>query len=692
MSRYFLYIISLRFSYLEVLICLVDYFILYFMSFSRTKIFITISVILVGLGYWYFFYDSTPVTASATPVTVATGSIRTTVKSVGKISPIQSSLLSFTKLGNITKISKKVGDTIKKDEVIAEIDASSALLDIQSARISLSNAQNNYNSIANGSAEVSKIQAENTLASSKSKLTLSEKTLENLKIEAENSLADKKSNIEILKQRVELAEWEYSYAEKNQNNDTTTNSLERDTANAFILLEQIEQLFPDIIKDTKDLLHLEDKNSPFYGDFSSRDPGYKAKWEKDYATLVEAFAKYKAQILILRNESPRSFSGTLAALDSAKILVNDYATLVGSTFIYAIDASPESADFPSELHDSLKTTLRGFATDLNSKMTSLNSTLATLKGYGSDALQSLSNRNTVIQKKASLAQAKNDLASAEANLIAEDKSYATKILSAEEDIRTASASIKLNQASYSSTLLDAKSDLVNARNSLQSAELSLQKSYLVLEDYQIIAPFDGIIQDIPWNVWDATTTEEWVLVENKDLYEIVLSLDQIDIVKVKSGMSASIVIDAFPKDTFTGTVSRVSAVATETSGVISYEASVVLSIPDRTDIFSKMSATVEIILEEKNNILLLSSSAIQTQQGKSFVLVQSRGGAPERREITLGTTDGSKTEILTGLNAWDRIIPPNAARSWTNTPTSIQRGSSTNAWFGGWTGWPPVRF
>jgi hypothetical protein len=45
-----------------------------------------------------------------------------------------------------------------------------------------------------------------TLASSKSKLTLSEKTLENLKIEAENSLADKKSNIEILKQRVELAE------------------------------------------------------------------------------------------------------------------------------------------------------------------------------------------------------------------------------------------------------------------------------------------------------------------------------------------------------------------------------------------------------------------------------------------------------------------------------------------------------
>ena len=131
--------------------------------------------------------------------------------------------------------------------------------------------------MAGGGTEVSKIQAENTLASSKSKLTLSEKTLENLKIEAENTLADKKSSIEILKQKVELAEGEYRYAEKNQNNDTTTNSLERDTANAFILLEQIEQLFPDIIKDTKDILHLEDKNSPFYGDFSSRDPSFKSK-------------------------------------------------------------------------------------------------------------------------------------------------------------------------------------------------------------------------------------------------------------------------------------------------------------------------------------------------------------------------------------------------------------------------------
>lgn len=76
-------------------------------------------------------------------------------------------------------------------------------------------------------------------------------------------------------------------------------------------------------------------------------------------------------------------------------------------------------------------------------------------------------------------------------------------------------------------------------------------------------------------------------------------------------MNAKITLDAFPSETYTGTISRVSAVPTETSGVVSYEAIVELSIP-RNDVYSKMSTTVEIILTQKDNIPTLPSSAITT--------------------------------------------------------------------------------
>lgn len=53
--------------------------------------------------------------------------------------------------------------------------------------------------------------------------------------------------------------------------------------------------------------------------------------------------------------------------------------------------------------------------------------------------------------------------------------------------------------------------------------------------------------------------------QNKNAYQITLSLDQIDIVKIAPGMRAMISLDAFPGETYTGIVTRVSAVPVVTS-------------------------------------------------------------------------------------------------------------------------------
>ena len=67
-----------------------------------------------------------------------TGSIRSVIKVTGNIFPLQQTTLSFTKQGTLKKIYKKEGDIVKTGDVIAEIDAQTTALDIESAKLSLS--------------------------------------------------------------------------------------------------------------------------------------------------------------------------------------------------------------------------------------------------------------------------------------------------------------------------------------------------------------------------------------------------------------------------------------------------------------------------------------------------------------------------------------------------------------------------
>ncbi len=629
-------------------------------------------------------------TMTTTTITVWKGSIRNSVKTTGKISPIQTSVLSFVKQWTISKIYKKVGDTVKTWDVLAEIDATSAYLDIESSKISLSNARNSYNKVLEWTTETEKIRAKNTLEESRGRLIILEKTLDNLIHEEKNGLRDKKASIDSLAQKVEIAHSDLEYAEKNIETDTTTTNLERDTENAFLILEDIERTIPDIEKNVKDILHIEDKSSPFYGDLSSKEPLYKVKAESSYTTLIANFLEYKKNLLVLRQESPRSFSGTLALIQQAKILLDNYSSLVWSTMIYEIDSSPETDYFPATLHDSYKSTLRWYATTLNSKIGNLNSSLSTLKSYGTDILQALADKNTLLQKQSTLSNAQNDLVTAQSDLEQLKKTYTSKILSAQWDIESQKNSITLNEASYRDAIdWPESTDITSAKNSIRSAEINLEKANLSLTDYQLIAPFDGVINNIPWIPWDTALSTEWILIENKDMYEIVVSLDQIDIVKVKTGMPAKIVLDAFPKDTYSGSVSRISAVPTETSGVVSYEATIVLSIP-REDIFSKMSATIEIIVAEKDNIIVVSASDIQTASGKSYVRLASEGWRPSRKEVKIGITDGTKVEIISGISIGDKIIKVSSGSWWTRGSGNnwgSMSSSTRRSTFGA--GWPP---
>jgi phosphoenolpyruvate-protein kinase (PTS system EI component) len=146
-------------------------------------------------------------------------------------------------------------------------------------------------------------------------------------------------------------------------------------------------------------------------------------------------------------------------------------------------------------------TVKTHASTINNKLSAINSALTTLKNYGNDELEALADKNTITQKEQSLEDAQNTLAKAKRNLEALKKTQDTNRISSQDEITRMKNSILLNEKKYQELINGpTREERASAENAIQAANISLQKANLTKKDYQIIATFDGVVEDIPWRV------------------------------------------------------------------------------------------------------------------------------------------------------------------------------------------------
>lgn len=136
-------------------------------------------------------------------------------------------------------------------------------------------------------------------------------------VSQKNTLRETEDHIKLLKEKKALAENELKYTKDNidTSSNTDTNNLERDMANAKVLLEEINTLVPDYLKEIDDLLYIERESNYGYGDFSGKDPSIKANARDLYTSASGSYYNSFARDLQnLRKETQPSFDATLAVL------------------------------------------------------------------------------------------------------------------------------------------------------------------------------------------------------------------------------------------------------------------------------------------------------------------------------------------------------------------------------------------
>lgn len=397
---------------------------------------------------------------------------------------------------------------MQKGDIIAEVDATDAYFEIENAKISLSNARNNYNKLFTDTSDTDRIRANNTLRDSEANRTDLEQQLEDLMIEAKDAETSAEQTISEQTEKVALASGQLAYAQESIATDSDTDNLERDMTNAFTSADDILNFLDTMNAEVEDLLFLDTRGSEMYGDLGANDPATKEKMQSTYTSLLDSYNDLKDELSELRGENPRTFDSTFSLTIHLSEILEDYNTFLDLA-IRTVDASPETRAFPATTQESIKAELQTYLTQVNAKISSNASNISTLKSYGSDDLQSLSDKNSLLQNQNALTQAENALESAKTALETTKRSYETKRAQLIQSIATQERAIELNQASLRD-LDDGPdaTDIASAKNAIRSAEISLEKAQLALADYQIIAPFEGEIQDIPWTVGSVTLDTE----------------------------------------------------------------------------------------------------------------------------------------------------------------------------------------
>ncbi|HTH93059.1 MAG TPA: efflux RND transporter periplasmic adaptor subunit [Candidatus Paceibacterota bacterium] len=251
-------------------------------------------------------------------------------------------------------------------------------------------------------------------------------------------------------------------------------------------------------------------------------------------------------------------------------------------------------------------------------------------------------------------------------------------------------------------------DLQSKQLAVASAQNSLASAEETLAQYTITSPFDGVLASSTANVGDQVSSADTLgtVITNQEV--ATLSLNEVDVSKVHVGQKATLTFDAVDGLSLAGTVSTVDQVGTVSSGVVNYSVTISLDTQDPR-VKSGMTVTAAIQAGIAQDVLTVPASAVHTSNGASYVLSVPDGDTsmpatstgttaavgvtlatpPTQTAVEIGLTDGTNTEIASGLTEGQKIVTKTVAATTTKaaatTAPSLLGGGSNNRSFGGTT-------
>ncbi|MFA4942170.1 MAG: efflux RND transporter periplasmic adaptor subunit [Patescibacteria group bacterium] len=589
------------------------------------KKWIIIVVVIVALGAGSFLWlNNRQPKVEYTTVELKRGNLVQTVSEVGTVKAQKELELNFPQLGKLSKIGVKVGDLVKKDQILAELDQSSILIREQESLSALNVARANLNKLLAGStaSEIAVYQSQVNSAQISYQAALEDysKTQDSVNeniSQAQKRLSDLSSSDSLVNS--------YQQSIGNNRNNLIT-VIDSKLSAAGVALDYADRILSDT--DIDDFLGV-------------KNPIYLTNAKNYYNQSLLAKLVAISDSAIARNNSTDS-NLNKAVVSSLAYLNLTYQTL--TSLFNVLENSIVSSSFTQTMLETFKTNVNSHLSVISGGISAVQTADYTLK-------------NSIISLSDAIKTAQNNLSSAQIT-------GRQQLASAQSRVDTSRESWSVAQKQLDRIKTPARvEDLALARAQVSQAEASLDLIKKQVTDNVISAPMDGQITKINYEIGEQVNSSKAVvtmLTENN--FEVEVDISESDIFKVKTNNLASVTFDAFGESNkFNGVVYFIEPASTAIQDVIYYKVKIKLTDSGEIlkDIKSGMTANVVITTNSKDGVLSVPSRAVLEKAGDGkFIRVLRAQNQVEEVPVTVGLSgnEGMVEVISDQLKEGDAII------------------------------------
>ncbi len=218
-----------------------------------------------------------------------------------------------------------------------------------------------------------------------------------------------------------------------------------------------------------------------------------------------------------------------------------------------------------------------------------------------------------------------------------------------------------------------RANVITATAKVKQAEAEVAQATALLaqkeKEYHnstIVSPMDGVVLSREVEVGSAVSSirvlgsSATLVMTLGDIREVYVKgkVDESDIGKVYLGQPARIKVESYKDRTFSGKVTKISPMGVEKDNVTTFEVRVSIDNA-KGELKSQMTANAEILLEEHKGVLMVPEGAlVYDKDRKASVEVPDPNAKDGHKkvDVTVGISNGSKTELLSGLKEGQQVI------------------------------------
>jgi HlyD family secretion protein len=187
----------------------------------------------------------------------------------------------------------------------------------------------------------------------------------------------------------------------------------------------------------------------------------------------------------------------------------------------------------------------------------------------------------------------------------------------------------------------------------------------------VTSTVDGMVLDVPvkqgGSVIEANTFNEGTTIASvADMSDMIFQgrVDESEVGKVHEGMAVAIAVGALGSERFEGKLEYIAPKGVEKDGTIEFEVKAAIALKDGAVMRANYSANADIILERKEHVLAINEGVVKFEKSQAYVEVETTPQHFERKNVTLGLSDGINVEIVSGIDQSAKVKKPESDPSF----------------------------